>query len=143
MPGPGRIPAAIRERLPKAALYLMVGCILGFLFFYDLFPFFCVPPSRDLPVWLLIITLCALGLAWGYLYPDINQVLTGALLLPALGAIFCFLLNTAPALSPDIVASGLSEDFVGMSFLLMPYMVITFLTFFITGFISMYHFESQ
>ncbi|MBA3046435.1 MAG: hypothetical protein KKH41_01375 [Candidatus Thermoplasmatota archaeon] len=131
----------LRKLLPQIAMYLMLGIILGFVFFYDIMPYFCVPAASDFPVWGLVSLLCVLGLVAGYLYPDIIHMLLNAIMLPLLGAVFCFLIYMSPALSPDVVATGIAEEFINMALLLMPYMVISFLTLFTVGFISMYLFE--
>ncbi|MDO9537000.1 MAG: hypothetical protein Q7J68_01615 [Thermoplasmata archaeon] len=131
----------LRGLLEQSALYLMLGSVIGFLFFYDIFPYFCAPFNSPLPAWALILSLVGIGLLAGYLYTDIVHVLASAVLFPLLGAFFCFIIFISPAFSPDILMTRMSDDFFILARLVMFDMFMTFIIIFTVGFISLYLFD--
>jgi hypothetical protein len=133
----------VREHLPRVAMYLMLGFIMGFLLFQKIFPYFSAPIEVGIPTWLFVLFISGIGFAANYLYPDITNVLLGSIALPVLGGIFCFLIYISPALSPDIMSSGLSEDLVYLARLLLFDMLMAFLILIVVGFMTVYLFESD
>ena len=100
--------ANIRSFFIQAAMYLMLGSFLGFLFFLNVFPYY-VPFSDSIPIWwIFVLGLIAVGFLAGYLYPDISHVLASAILYPMLATLFCFLLFLSPTLTSDILATNTS-----------------------------------
>ena len=132
----------LRPHLGQVAMYLMLGMIIGFLYFQKIFPYFSSPVNAEMPTLLFVLFLISIGAVSGYLYPDITNVLASAILLPLLGGLFCFLIFISPTLSRDIMASGLGEDLVLLARLLLFDMLMSFLVIFVAGFGSVYLFES-
>lgn len=133
----------LRGLLPQMAMCITLGYVLGFLFFYHAFPYFSVPSASSMPAWTLVLALIGIGLIAGYLFPDILQILTGAVMLPIMGALFCFAIFASPVLSPEITAEGLSENLLGLTLMLLSPMIMAFLVIFLAGFASLYIFESH
>ncbi len=135
--------AHIKGHMPRVVLYLMLGFIMGFLLFQKIFPYFSAPIQVGIPTLLFVLFIASIGFAANYLYPEITNVLLASIALPALGGVFCFLIYISPALSPEILGGGLSEDIVYLARLLLFDMLMAFLILFVTGVATVYLFESE
>jgi hypothetical protein len=131
----------LKGLIPQAAMYLMLGTIIGFLYFYDMFHYYSAPFNSSLPSWLLILALGFIGVMAGYLYPDIIHVMASAVLLPLIGATFCYILFVSPAFSPDIIG-GFSDSFFDLARYIIFDMILTAVVIFSTGFVSLYIFDT-
>ncbi len=136
-------PIITRNHLSQTAMFLMLGFILGFLYFCTAFPYACAVPTAGMATLTLIAVAILAGAFVGYMYQDILQLLAGAFALPALGVLFCFALYSTPALSRDISTSGLGEGFLALSLVLMVPVLMSFLAILIAGFISLYIAETD
>jgi hypothetical protein len=133
---------ALRSLVPQASMYLMLGCFVGFLLFYDAFHYYCEPFKSSLPSWLLVLALGFAGVLACFLYPDIVHVMLSMVLLPLLGAVFCFLLFISPAFSPDIVGS-LSDWLFELARYIIFDVILASVVIFCSGFISLYIFDTD
>jgi len=131
----------LKNLLPQAIMYLMLGTVIGFLFFYDMFHYYCAPFNSRLPSTLLILALGFTGVAACYLYPDIIHVMVSMVLLPLLGALFCFMIFISPAFSPDIVGS-FSDWFFELARYILFDMILASVVIFCSGFVSLYIFDT-
>jgi len=125
-----------------ASLYLMLGSVAGFLFFYDNFNYYCSPFSFDMPMWALVPAFVLIGLLAGYIYPDIVHVMASAVFIPLAGAAFCFAIFASPALARDIVGEFSDWLFELAKFILFD-LVLACLAIFSAGFVSLYLFETE
>ncbi|MDD4308631.1 MAG: hypothetical protein PHU53_07495 [Thermoplasmata archaeon] len=125
-----------------AAMYTMLGFAIGFLIFYDMFYYYCAPFNSSLPPWAFVAVLALAGILGCYLYPDIIHVMLSAVLLPALGAVFCFILYVSPAFSPEMVTTSLSDGLFVVAQYIIFDMILAFITVFASGFVSLYFFDS-
>jgi hypothetical protein len=132
----------LKGLLPQAAMYLMLGTAIGFLFFYDMFYYYCAPLNSNMPSWLLILALGFMGMIASYLYSDIIHVMVSTVLLPLLGAMFCFLLFISPAFSPDIIGA-FSDSFFELARYIIFDMILASIVIFSSGFLSLYVFETD
>lgn len=131
----------LKDMLPQATMYLMLGTAIGFLLFYDMFHYYCAPFNFGLPSWMLIFSLGFTGALACYLYPDIIHVMVSAVLLPLLGALFCFIIFISPAFSPDIVGS-FSDWFFELARYIIFDMILASVVIFSSGFVSLYIFDT-
>jgi hypothetical protein len=106
-----------------------------------MFHYYCAPFNSSLPSWLLIIALGFIGVMAGYLYPDIIHVMASTILLPLSGAMFCFILFTSPAFSPDIIGT-FSDSFFELVRYIIFDVILAAVVIFSSGFVSLYIFDT-
>ena len=124
----------LKDMLELTIAYLMLGTFLGYVFFYHIFYYLSAPFNSQVSL-LVIVTLYAIaGFIIGYLFPDIRMVIASSVILPILGAIFCFILSISPSLSPDIISSSLSDDIFILARVLIGAVFSAFIIIFLTGF---------
>jgi hypothetical protein len=132
----------LRSMAVQTAMYFMLGTFIGFLFFYDVFNYYCEPFTASLPSWVLAVFLLFPGVVACYLYPDIIHVMLSAILLPVSGALFCLLLYISPAFSADIVGT-FSDWLFDLARFILPDVILACVVTFSTGFVSLYVFDTE
>ena len=132
----------VKGLFPQAVMYMMLGFVVGFMVFYDTFYYYCVPFNSHLPSWLLVLVIGLTGILACYLYPDIFHVMVTTVMLPLLGAGFCFIMFISPAFSPDIIGA-FSDSFFEMARYILFDMILAMIVIFTTGFASLYFFDTE
>ena len=131
-----------RDIALQSIMYIMLGSVIGYLFFYDMFYYYCAPFNSSLPAWLMVILLCLIGVLACYLNPDIVHLMISVTVLPLLGAFFCYILYICPVFSPDIISAGFSDGVFFVIHYILFDMILAFVVIFASGFLSLYLFDS-
>ncbi len=131
-----------KEIMKLLAAHLMLGVFLGYIFFYNMFYYFSAPFDTQISAWVMVLFYAMVGFFVGYLFPDPRIVTASSVILPMLGAFFCFIIFISPTFSPDIISNYLSDDLFIMARLILGNLFLSFLVIFITGF-TMYMFDDE
>ena len=132
-----------KEIMKLVAAHLMLGVFLGYVFFYDVFYYFSAPFATPMSSWVMVLCYALAGFLVGYLFPDPRIAMASSVVLPMLGALFCFIIFISPTFSPDIISTNLSDDLFIMARLTLISISISFLVIFFTSFITLYIFDED